>query len=384
MSGRKYIGTIVFNQNIDQYSKSKKESLKSEIYDKMVSNEYFIKNIELGGGHFLSHKNKTIKLKGDKAIVEFKETVSPFNDTYKKKNKDKSMFNWAQKNFKRSMNFNKKMFLDDSLKAVKVSVKTKSNSGPKKTITKSKARLKSKTKKSKRYKKSKNKKGGGEKRTYDEFAAGAGDAGGAAEEPETFDCDYNCGFKGSYEEAVSHESVCPLRPLEGESEEIRTLASTTIPSLSKHDNKEEICDIKADERVEYNCSINSFSVIDRRFHIDDDKIHDYVITVDEPTRIYYGPDVTDDTAQARIKCFRTENDEFNTDTEYRTLNHNCLAKNGVVIAAGRVKKNGNNLTFDNISGHYQGDLTQEKQDYIKNLVSMIQSDYTCDFDVKEF
>ena len=33
------------------------------------------------------------------------------------------MFNWAQKNFKRSMNFNKKMFLDDSLKAVKVSVK---------------------------------------------------------------------------------------------------------------------------------------------------------------------------------------------------------------------------------------------------------------------
>ena len=33
------------------------------------------------------------------------------------------MFNWAQKNFKRSMNFNKKMFLDDSLKAVKISVK---------------------------------------------------------------------------------------------------------------------------------------------------------------------------------------------------------------------------------------------------------------------
>ena len=33
------------------------------------------------------------------------------------------MFNWAQKNFKKSMNFNKKMFLDDSLKAVKISVK---------------------------------------------------------------------------------------------------------------------------------------------------------------------------------------------------------------------------------------------------------------------
>jgi hypothetical protein len=103
----------------------------------MVSNEYFIKNIELGGGHFLSHKNKTIKLKGDKAFVEFKETFSPYNDTYKKRNKDKSMFNWAQKNFKRSMNFNKKMFLDESLKALKVSVK-------KDNITKKKPRNKHK------------------------------------------------------------------------------------------------------------------------------------------------------------------------------------------------------------------------------------------------
>jgi isopropylmalate/homocitrate/citramalate synthase len=135
MSGRKYIGTIVFNQNIDQYSKSKKESLKSEIYEKMVGNEYFIKNIELGGGHFLSHKNKTIKLKGDKANVEFKETVSLYNDTYKKQSKNKSLFNWAQKNFKRSMNFNKKMFLDDSLKAVKISVK-KDNKTKKKTRNK--------------------------------------------------------------------------------------------------------------------------------------------------------------------------------------------------------------------------------------------------------
>lgn len=98
----------------------------------MVSNEYFIKNIELGGGHFLSHKNKTIKLKGDKAFVKFKETISPFNDTYKERNKDKSMFNWAQKNFKRSMNFNKKVFLDDSLKVVKISVK-KDNKTKKKT-----------------------------------------------------------------------------------------------------------------------------------------------------------------------------------------------------------------------------------------------------------
>ena len=66
MGGKNILSEVVFNQNIDQYSKSKKESLKSEkIYDKMVSNKYFIKNIELGGGHFLSHKNKTIKLKGD-------------------------------------------------------------------------------------------------------------------------------------------------------------------------------------------------------------------------------------------------------------------------------------------------------------------------------
>ena len=135
MSGRKYIGEIVFNKNIDKYSKSKKDSLKREIYEKMVSNEYFIKNIELGGGHFLSHKNKSIKLKGDKAFVIFKETFSIFNNTYKKRTKDKSMFNWAQKNFKRSMNFNKKMFLDDSLKAVKISVK-KDNKTKKKTRNK--------------------------------------------------------------------------------------------------------------------------------------------------------------------------------------------------------------------------------------------------------
>ena len=137
MSGRKYIGEIVFDQNIDKYSKSKKDSLKREIYEKMVGNEYFIKNISVGGGQFLSHKNKSIKLKGDKAFVQFKETISPHNDTYKKRSKDKSMFNWAQKNFKKSMNFDKKMFLDDSLKAVKVSVK-KDNKTKKKKKTRNK------------------------------------------------------------------------------------------------------------------------------------------------------------------------------------------------------------------------------------------------------
>ena len=124
MSGRKYIGTIVFNQNIDRYSKSKKDSLKREIYDKISSNEYFIKNINVS--------NKTIKLKGNKAFVEFKETISSYNDTYKKQSKNKSMFNWAQKNFKKSMNFDKKLFLDGSLKAGRVIVK-KNNKTKKKT-----------------------------------------------------------------------------------------------------------------------------------------------------------------------------------------------------------------------------------------------------------
>lgn len=89
----------------------------------MTSNEYFIKNIEVGSGRVFSHKNKTIKIKRNKAFVSFGETISPYNDIWKKKSKDKSLFTWAQKNFKKSMNFNKKMFLDDSLKAVKVSIK---------------------------------------------------------------------------------------------------------------------------------------------------------------------------------------------------------------------------------------------------------------------
>ena len=123
MSGRKYIGEIIFDQNIDKLSRSKKDLLIKEIYDKMTSNEYFIKNISVGSGRVFSHKNKTIKIKGNKAFVSFGETISPYNDIWKKKSKDKSLFTWAQKNFKRSMNFNKKMFLDDSLKAVKVGVK---------------------------------------------------------------------------------------------------------------------------------------------------------------------------------------------------------------------------------------------------------------------
>jgi len=71
----------------------------------MTSNEYFIKNISVGGGQFLSYKNKNIKLKGNKAFVQFKETISPYYDTYKKQSKNKSMFNWAQKNFKKIYEF---------------------------------------------------------------------------------------------------------------------------------------------------------------------------------------------------------------------------------------------------------------------------------------
>ena len=119
MSGRKYIGEIIFDQQIDKLSKSKKDSLKREIYNKMCGNEFFIKNISVGSGNLFSYKNKNIKLKGDKAFIHFKKTMIP----YKKKSKEKSLFNWAQKNFKRSMNFDKKLFLDGSLKAIRVCVK---------------------------------------------------------------------------------------------------------------------------------------------------------------------------------------------------------------------------------------------------------------------
>ena len=53
----------------------------------MVRNEYFIKNINVS--------NKTIKLKGHKAFVEFKEQLVLLMIIRTKQ--DKSMFNWAQK-----------------------------------------------------------------------------------------------------------------------------------------------------------------------------------------------------------------------------------------------------------------------------------------------
>ena len=125
MIGRKYIGEIVFDQNIDQYSKSKRDSLKREIYQNMVGNEWFIKNIEIrspGKWSLMTGPKdiKFIKIKGSLASVVFYGR-SPLT---KSKSRSKAQLNWAARNFKRSMNFDKKMFLDDSLKAIKVSVKS--------------------------------------------------------------------------------------------------------------------------------------------------------------------------------------------------------------------------------------------------------------------
>ena len=123
MSGIKYIGEIVFDQNIDQYSKSKRDSLKREIYNKMLGNEWFIKNIEIrspGKWSLMTgpKDKKFIKIKGSRVSVVF-YGLRPLT-----KSRSKAQLNWATRNFKRSMNFDKKMFLDDSLKAIKVSVKS--------------------------------------------------------------------------------------------------------------------------------------------------------------------------------------------------------------------------------------------------------------------
>ena len=347
MSGRKYIGEIVFNQNIDQYSKSKKDSLKREIYGKMTSNEYFIKNISVGGGQFLSHKNKTIKLKGNKAFVEFKETVSPFNDTYKKRNKDKSLFNWAQKNFKRSINFNKKLFLDGSLKAVKISVK-KDNKTKKKTRKKQRQR------------------GGMEGRGTKRPASPL-----SSDEDET-----DCRPKPITDDLLDEEQIGKNRGHIEQSEELDVYEN-------KSDN--DICKIKCDE--ETNCEIFSFDFTNNRFNIHENYKYDYVIKREEPTRIFYGPAIEGEGEVDAILCLMIEGDtakEKYTDVirrdNYRLLNHNCLADNLEVIAAGEVSIIGNQLTFNNVSGHYQGSLQSNTQTYIRNLVNDINHNYTCDFE----
>jgi len=119
-----FIGIITFNTNIDKLSKTKKDSLKKEIYNKIFNNEHFIKNISID--------KSNIKLKGNKAIVPFSEKLIPNSEKYQKKTK--MVYNWVFTNFRKSINRDKKLFLDESLKALKVELsKSKSHGKKKKT-----------------------------------------------------------------------------------------------------------------------------------------------------------------------------------------------------------------------------------------------------------
>jgi hypothetical protein len=121
--GRKYIGEIILDRDIDNLSRTMKEKLEIEIYKKMWRNEWFIKNIEIrvpGAGQwsFTQYPNNAnfIKMKGSRVSVVF------YDRNLTTKNRGKVRLIWARMNFKRSMNLDKKMFLGDSLKAIKVSV----------------------------------------------------------------------------------------------------------------------------------------------------------------------------------------------------------------------------------------------------------------------
>tara|TARA_B110000495_G_C22759068_1_gene444494 strand:- start:173 stop:568 length:396 start_codon:yes stop_codon:yes gene_type:complete len=120
--GRKYIGEIILDKDIDNLSRTMKEKLEIEIYKKMWRNEWFIKNIEIRvpgavQWSFTQYPNNAnfIKMKGSRVSVVF-------YDRNLTKNRGKVRLIWTRMNFKRSMNLDKKMFLGDSLKAVKVSV----------------------------------------------------------------------------------------------------------------------------------------------------------------------------------------------------------------------------------------------------------------------
>jgi len=124
--GIKYIGEIILDKDIDNLSRMMKEKLKTEIYKKMLGNEWFIKNIEIrspGKWSLMTGPKDAnfIKMKRERVSVVFYGR-SPL--TKKSKSRSKAQLNWARRNFKRSMNFDKKMFLGDSLKAIKVSVKS--------------------------------------------------------------------------------------------------------------------------------------------------------------------------------------------------------------------------------------------------------------------
>ena len=123
------------------------------------------------------------------------------------------------------------------------------------------------------------------------------------------------------------------------------------------------------------------------FNIREKYKYDYVIKREEPTRIYYGPAIEGERGVDAILCLMIEGDtakEKYPDVirldKYRLLNHNCLADNLEVIAAGEVSIKGNQLTFNNVSGHYLGSLKLNTQTYIRNLVNDINQHYTCDFE----
>jgi hypothetical protein len=151
----------------------------------------------------------------------------------------------------------------------------------------------------------------------------------------------------------------------------------TIPNL-------DICKIECDDN--YNCEIFSFDFINNIFDIKDTYEYDYVITEKEPTRIYYGPAIYGPDGVDPIKCLMIKDDtarENYTDVvsgDYRLLNHNCLADNLKVIAAGEVQINRNQLTFNNVSGHYQASINDNTKHYINKLVLNINPDYTCNFE----
>ena len=132
--GIKYIGEIILDKDIDKLSGKMKEKLKTEIYKKMLGNEWFIKNIEIrapGQWSLMTgpKDGSFIKMKGSRVSVVFYGR----NQLTKSKSRSKAQLNWATRNFKRSMNFDKKMFLDDSLKAIKVTVKSDSKKTKKKS-----------------------------------------------------------------------------------------------------------------------------------------------------------------------------------------------------------------------------------------------------------
>tara|TARA_Y100000817_G_C16714122_1_gene480639 strand:- start:98 stop:853 length:756 start_codon:yes stop_codon:yes gene_type:complete len=250
------------------------------------------------------------------------------------------------------MNFNKKMFLDDSLKVVKIQVK-KDNKTKNKTGKKTKKKLRQR--------------GGMEGRGTKRPASPL-----SSEEDET-----NCRLAPITDDLLDEEQIRKNREHIKKSKEL---------DIYENKSGNDICKIKCNE--ETNCEIFSFDFINNIFNISENYKYDYVIKREEPTRIYYGPAFEGDGGVDPILCLMIDGDTARgkyPDTIrhdiYRLLNHNCLADNLEVIAAGEVSIKGNKLTFNDVSGHYQGSLKPNTQTYIGNLVNDINHYYTCDFEV---